>query len=235
MRGFDNHSINSQLLYALSLEEMTGAAGAQIYDRAKPHHTSFLRGATIAWASLPSGLPYLDLTPTPDFIDCPIAATADLDFIAGDFSGAIWVNLDTTGMLISRGDTDADGWFFEVVISRTLLLRTNQLGIGNHQDTDTDPFRPMVFGNWWLASFSRSGQNATIFINGVDVTLYPSGIHVDPDTSARELHIGVWDDETTGPLDGRIAGGPCCPRIWGRALASWEHRQIFNMERHWFL
>jgi len=226
MRGFDNHSINSQLLYALSLEEMTGAAGAQIYDRAKPHHTSFLRGATIAWGALASGLPYLDLTATPDFIDCPAADTADLDFMAGDFSIVLWASTHLGGdrMLVCRGLLDTDGWY--LYSTPAISFRTNQLGASQLTNGGT------LLNTLTLVGVTRILASVRIFVNGNDET-FTTGTHIAPATADRELHIGVADDEGANPLDGLIAGGPCGPRIWGRGLSPAEHLSIFNSERHW--
>lgn len=235
MIGYDKYSINHQLLLGLPFEEMSGAAGAPIYDRAKPHHTCTLRGATIAWNSLASGLPYIEFTPgTPDFIDCPAAATADLNFTTGDFSMTAWVYLDhlwaVDRMIMCRGLALVDGWTFRFTSTHLPTVGDLEFGtyqLGTSQFSDCLPGATTITA-WYFLGVSRSGSSVRIFSQGRDVTV--PGVHINPTTANRELHIGISEDEITQPFDGKM----WYPRIWGRQLSAAEMRRIFQAERHWF-
>ena len=227
--GYDKLSLNAQLLLGLPFEEGTRIL---TYDRAKAHHELTLNGVP-TWNSLANGLPYLDFnSANPDWLDCGAAATADLDFTAGDFSGAIWVRPDsvaTAQWLIIRGLAANDGWEF-YMDPADLVFRTHQAAT---TQTNRSAAAIIAATTWNLAGFARDGTSVRLYLNGLDVTATAVPL-VNPLTSARELHIGIQNDEATNPYDGRIAGGPPGPRIWGRALSAYEHLQIFNMEKHWF-
>lgn len=230
MVGFDKDAINFQLLFAPSLDEYAAGATPPSYDKAKPHHTCTLHGG--AWNALASGLPYIDLSPNPDWIDCPAAATADLNFTAGDFSMVIWIAPDALAVplaLLGRGLFNTDGWTLQTQPGGGFTIFTYQAGAVQ----GSNALLVLTVGTWTLVGISRSGAIATTFANGVDVTQL-HGNHVNPLTANRELHIGVEDDEATHRFDGKIAGGLCGPRIWGRKLEPHEFMQLFNMERHWF-
>lgn len=229
MIGYDKFAIDHQLLLDLTMEEVSGGAGDYIFDRARPHHACLLNGATIGWTLLPSGLYVMDFTSgTPDWLDCPQADTADLDFVAGDFSVGAWVNLDSLAAnrsIMCRGLLDTDGWHCQVLMDGSIVLFTNQAGANQFSQSPTGL---IVVGTSYLVGFSRDGDSVRCFINGIDVT-ETVGTHVNPLTAARELHIGIYDNETGSPWEGQMWR----PRIWGRSLAQWEWLELFNMERHW--
>lgn len=231
MIGYDKYSINHELLLALTLEERTGVL---THDRAKPAHPHTLSGVTLpVWGSLANGLPYIAFDPSvnPGWLECPAGDTGDLNFTTGDFSLAIWVNMsDLTAnrMLFCRGFLDADGWYMAILMDGNIYFVTNQ---AVHQETisaDGD----VVVGTYCLVGMTRHLASVQLYKNGVDVTETP-GAHIHPLTSARDLHIGVYDNETGSPLYGQIAGGPCGPRIWGKAFSPTEWVQIFDVEKHW--
>ena len=227
--GCDNLAINQSLLLHLTFEEMTGLLA---HDRAKPVHEHTLHGVP-TWNSLANGLPYLDFDAgNPDWLDCPIADTGDLDFTAGDFSGAIWLNRDiflAAQTLLCRGAGGTGGWKFYLDASSYLQFVTYQAA--SSQTTGTLAGTSLIQGYWYMISFSRSGTSIRIYRNGIDVT--NPQVHVNPVAVNMELHIGVDNNETDDPYDGKIAGGPCGPHIWGRSLSSYDHRYIWNTERHW--
>jgi len=227
--GYDKLPINHGILLDLTFEEMIRLLA---HDRAKPHHIHTLHG-TPTWSSLANGLPYLNFNSMhPDWLDCPAADTVDLDFTSGDFSIALWLYTPmppgVPGMIMGRGEVVADGWYM-IQTDGVLMFATSQAGAV--QTTDSVIFLDAL--EWRLVGVSRSGASARIFGNGEDITLTPA-THIDPRTSNRELHIGISDNEIGAPLHGKIAGGPCGPRIWGRKLEALEMRQIFEQERHWF-
>jgi len=226
--GYDKLPINHEILLDLTLEEMTGLLA---HDRAKPHHIHTLHG-TPAWASLANGLPYLDFNPAhPDFLDCPAADTADLNFIGGAFSGAVWIAPDSLAggkALLARGALGTGGWMF-YQLGASLAFFTIQAG--DFQMTES--LTVLYVGTWALCGFTRLNTGVKLFHNGTDVTSVPA-THTNPDTVNMELHIGIRNDEVTSPFEGKMAGGPCGPRLWGRKLEAVEMRQIFEQERHWF-
>jgi hypothetical protein len=226
--GYDKLSLNNQLLFQVSLDEYAVGATPPSYDKAKPHHTCTLHGGS--WNSLPSGLPYIDLSPNPDWIECPAAATADLNFMAGDFSMVIWQSPDTImglRVLLCRGN-GTSGWNFRNDGS-SFSFATYQAAGFQESGSPSSILRP---GVWSLCGISRIGTSCRLFHKGLDVTATVTN-HNNPDSANLKLHIGVENNEAGNPFDGKVAGGPCSPRIWGRALSAWEHRQIWNMERDW--
>lgn len=233
MIGYDNIPLNKELLLHLTFEEMTGTI---THDRAKPSHPTTLQGVP-TWGSLANGLPYLDFnSATPDWLECPIIDTADLDFTSGDFSMVMWVNVDaiTDQILFARGLWGApaaprEGWDWYLLMNGSIQIRTLAVAASRLSLSIEDV---ITTSKWILVGAGRQGVNAKLFCQGEDVTFYAED-HIDPDTANRKLHIGIHDDEVTRPFDGKIAGGPCGPRIWGRYISSKEHKQIFELERHW--
>lgn len=228
MIGYDKYSINHQLLFDLTLEETVGGDLAYVYDRAKPHHRCVLHGATIGWTLMPSGLTVIDCT-VDDWIDCLAADTGDLDFVAGDFSMGMWVNLDDLSanrMLLCRGLLNIDGWHCAILMDGSVVFYTSQLGANQ---SSLSALAQIIVGTSYLIGFSRSGASIKIFINGVEVT-NTIGVHTNPLTADRELHIGIYDNEAGSPWNGQLWR----PRIWERELSLIEWKRIFDVEGHWF-
>jgi hypothetical protein len=232
MRGFDKLAINRNLLFGLTLEE---GVGTLAHDRARPHHASTLTG-TPTWASIASGLSVLEfLNAHPDFIQCPAAATADLNFTSGDFSMAVWfwpAYFDNHQALLCRGVLNVDGWRLWIVSTPQLRFETSQAGANQASYTDSPS---AIVQRWSLWGMSRSGSLVSLYHNGIDRTSV-AGSHTNPTGANRKLHIGILDDEASYPVlgDAFAKGKKWNPRIWGRKLESWEHMAIFNAERHLF-
>jgi len=227
--GYDKRPVYQNLLLGLTFEEMIGA---EAFDRGKPHHTCALHGTPPVWTALPNGQPYLEFDPTGiDFLDCCAGAGSDLNFQAGDFSMAVWVNVDDITIdrtLLCRGLVDTSGWYF--FISNT----NGRFGLATCQATPATQasfggVNDIVVGVWVLAGATRSGANVNLYSNGQLTTDVPD-THIDPDSSALELHIGVLNDETSEPFDGKMA----YPRIWGRELSDDDMLFLFETERHLF-
>ena len=232
MRGYEKHLLEHQLVFDLTMEEVSGATGDYIFDRAGPHHPCQLHGATIGWTLLPSGLYVMDFTSgSPDWIDCAAGDTGDLDFTTEDFSLGAWVNVDSLAAnrsIMCRGLLDTDGWHCQVLMDGSIVLFTNQTPAANQYSQSSVGL--IQVGGSYLVGFSRDEGSVRCFINGVDVT-ETAGAHLDPTNANRELHIGIYDNETGSPWEGQMWR----PRIWcARALAEWEWRELYEMERHWF-
>jgi len=225
VRGYDNTPVYVQCLLDIQMREGNGTL---IRDWAKPEHPVTLHG-TPTWAQLGNGLNYLDFDSTnPDWLDSPQAGTADLDFTTESFSLALWVDIDSLAAaraLIIRGLLDTDGYEIYVETDGSIVFRTNQAAANQ---ITTSAAGDIVINNWYQVILTRSGTDALIYLNGIDVT-DTAGSHTDPLTSARELHIGILDDETNSPFEGQMWR----PRMWGRQLSAVEAVQLFNYERDW--
>jgi hypothetical protein len=226
MRGFDKEAINSQLLLGLPFVEGTGII---TQDIAKPHHPVALTN-TPTWTTLASGLQVLDFNAAiPEFLESPTVSTADLDFTSGDFSVAIWAYIDSLAdirELFCRGLTTNDGWRIFIMDDGRLGIQTNQAAAAQ---TSLSAVGEITINNWGLLSASRSGTRGRVYKNGQDVTVTAPN-HINPLTSARKLHVGIYDTEAHNPFDGKMWN----PRIWGRKLEPWEHMALFNAERQLF-
>jgi len=211
---YDKLPWNEGLILDLQMREGTGLA---THDHSREHHVLTLTGAP-SW-----GAGYLDFDSShPDFLVTP---TSVLDFTNEDFTLMVWVYYSGIGFryLLCCGLTDTDGWEWAINTDGALWLRTNQ--VGDHQDTiSVNGVVPL--NTWTLVAASRSGAVVTPYINGRP-SIGMAETHVDPDPSARALHVGINDAEAAGFYDGYMRR----VRVWNRALTAAEHLQIFNLER----
>ena len=154
--------------------------------------------------------------------------TTEFDFTTDDFSLAVWIKTDALGWrhLLTRGDFETDGWYFEIGTQGEMRFRTNQAGV---VQTTIGTVGDVVTGTWQLISVTRSGAAARIFTNGIDTTATPA-THINPLTANRNLYIGVNNLAGAGYYDGDMWR----PRIWGRQLSAAEMLQIFETERYLF-
>ncbi len=228
--GFDKLAINHQLLFGPTFEEMTGLLA---HDRAKPEHTLTLHGAP-AWSSLPNGRPYLDFdSATHDYLDCPAADTADLDFTTGPYTIAAWVYLRHSAqsqLLIGRYGLDLDGW--EVVLDDNSEVCQLRHMHGSLPTTRTGCYSDgWVIGSWELLIITRSGAYPLMYKTGVPLDMtYDTGGLSDPDTCNRDLVVGARYTKDANWLDAML----WYPRIWGRALTPAECVGLTQEEGHWF-
>ena len=207
----------------LTLEERIGLI---THDRAKPAHPHALNGPP-SWSATTIGTPYLLFNRvTPDFLSCGAAVTADLNFMASDFALAMWMNLSARpAIFLCRGRDQLDGWYFSITAGNVVAITTNQ-NLAFQSTTGAG----ITLNEWTLFSISRTDATAYVFKNGLDTTV-THATHVNPATCNRSMLVG--SDGLATHFGGRIAGGPCGPRAWGRALSVEEHRYIFETERHW--
>lgn len=223
-RSFDK-GINRQLLFSLPMREGTGAVSTQ--DMAKPHHPVLQTHAPV-WTQLASGIWVLDFDGANDYLSCLAASCTDLDFTAGDFSGCVWVYLDSLAAnvsFITRGVAAASGWIFDGLTTGVVQFKSCQGGAATQ--TTSTAAAAIATGAWRLIGWGRSGAGARVVIDGIDVTSV-AGVHVDPLTSAANLQVGALAGADF--MNGKMWN----PRIWGRALSPQEHMSIFQRERHWF-
>jgi len=223
VRGYDHLGVNVEMLMDLQMNE---GIGTIVYDSAKAHHP-FVLTATATWTNLANDLTVIDFNAAnPDHIACGAAACADLDFTAGDFSGACWVRGDALGNrnILTHGVHNVDGWYWYIDVNGAMNLITSQAAayqvtIGAAGD--------IIVGTWRFVSFSRDGAVVNMYTNGAEVTTI-AGTHVDPVTAAaRNFYIGVNNAAGAAWYDGYLWR----PRVWGRVLTAAEFLSLFEMER----
>jgi len=232
MIGYDKLSLNHQLLLGLTFEEMTGLI---THDRAKPYHPMTLTGTPPTWHSLASGLPYIAFDGAADYLQCPGALSADLNFVADDFTLLVWVCAAPVGadVIISQGEVDVSGWEL-FVYAANIAFRTSQ--VGGH--TEIDAVGAFTPSEWLLIGVTRHGASGQFYVQGQPVDTLLNGGLTNPVSPAGGERLLVGVHKVGGVLSnfwkGDIAGGPCGPRIWERQLSAEEMLQIFNLEKHWF-
>jgi len=218
--GYDSHPLGYQCVLDLPFEEMTGLV---TYCKAQTDIVATLNGVP-TWQQFINGLQYLDFNPaTPDWLDAPQADTTGLDFTVGDFSMMVLARMDDLSIdryLMVRGLANTDGWLFFVEDGGEIGFSTCQAAVTQVTRSAAGVITAATF---FLIGMSRTGNVVRLFRNGQDVT-DTAGDHIDPLTSARELHIGVTDGEVNNPWD----GGMHRPRAWSRWLEPWEHMQAFK-------
>ena len=229
---YDSISLNSDILLDLPFREGTGAI---THDVAKPHHPVTLV-STPTWASLASNLGVLELDGATEYLQALNADTADLDFMAGDYSLSIWFKWTDTGsseILMGRYEVDVSGWETYLYTgggsTHYLQLRHHHAGGAT---TRTGAYSSgWTPGTWYLFGLSRSGGDAVMYRNGAAVeTSVSVGGLIDPETCAQDLVIGTRYTKNADWYDGQLWR----PRIWDRALTSAEWKVIYELEKRWF-
>ena len=220
MNSYDESAVNQGLLLDLQFREGTGTV---TQDWAKPRHPITMIDDPV-WTSI-SGLQVLDFIAPSDYLSCAGASCADLNFTSGAFTLAVWMYPDTgTRMVFCRGLFGADGWYSQTSGTRWTIT-TIQPPAAYQYSESAEVF---VTSYWHFGAITRSGTSARIYHNGIDKTT-TVGTHVNPLTSARNLYIGQYDDNTM-----RWDGLMYRPRIWNRALAPEEIFYIWQSERRLF-
>lgn len=242
MIGYDNLSIDHQILLDLPFREATGLI---THDVAKPHHIADGTGHNPSWdtvwpATGPSDLGILDFDGVAQYLEIPAATVAlALDF-TGDFALAAWIYPVYTAqamVIMCLNDTFVCGWcmylYDNPVLGPVLSLRTSQGGVPpDHTECYAAGFPD---SEWQLVGFSRDSASlsATCYKNGQPVTtvLGPTGM-LDPTAcgGAVNLYIGRQNPPTGSYYKGKMWR----PRAWPRKLSDEEWLQLFDYERHWF-
>ena len=228
MRGYDNLDINHNMVLDLPFRE---GGGVITRDRSKNHYPFTLTGVP-AWGNLPaSGIPWLDFTAaTPDYLTCPIATCALLDFTSEDFSIASWINPDSLVgdlTLLCHGLAITSGYYIEVLADGSVQFASNQAAA---QQLVISAVGAVVINTWTLLGISRTGTTLQIFINGLETVYVAQPAITDPLTSALAVLFGAYND-LSNPWSQYMGR----QRAWlNRQLAVDDHRFIWNTERHWY-
>lgn len=225
-KSYDKWRPNQALLLDLQFKETNGTVTA---DWAKGYRPKLTLVDTPVWSTLASDLTYLGFANN-DAIYSLAADSTDVNFTSGAFSGAVWISPTAYGnrYLFDKSSATA-GWAFWIcATSPYLAFITAQAG----------PTTQITYGGaglvtggvWQFVGFTRDGADVRIYLNGSDVTDNPA-THVNPATAAA---INTYIGAAVGAAAGWFNGGMWRPRIWGRALDSWEFTALYNAEKRLF-
>lgn len=229
--GYDNLSVNHQLLLDLPFREAVGAI--HTYDASKAHRPLTMVDSPV-WTTLASDLTVLTFDGGGDYVWGTTATTGDLNFTTGDYSLGGWFYFATGGAddktPLARFLLDNNGWEL-YHYNEILTLRHHHAAtiIDGHPRTACYS-GDWSFDQWCFMGVSRSGTSATFYRNGKAViTTCSTGGLVDPETCGQNFYVG---NDTT--LVNRFKGMQWRPRIWDRTVPASEWLQMFESERHWF-
>lgn len=228
---YDSIGYNQEMLLDLPLREGIGILTS---DVAKPHHVVDLIN-TPTWTALDTGLMTLNFNGTTEYMECEGATCADLDFTSGDYSVGGWFNwansIHDSQILIGRYEVSVSGW--EVYLTEAGALR--YLSLRHHHAAGaslrTGAYSlSWAFGTNWHFGISRIGDTAYMYRNGVAVTT-TSDTLIDPETSARDLVIGVRgvskDTNYFSNMRGRII-------VSGKALTAEDWSNMYKHQARWY-
>jgi len=227
---YDNISYNQEMLLDLPLRE---GIGTVTMDVAKPHHVVNLIN-TPTWTALDTDLMTLNFDGTTEYMECAGAVSADLNFMAGDYSVGGWFNwadsVHDSQILIARYEVSVSGW--EVYLTEAGALR--YLSLRHHHAAGatlrTGAFSlGWAYGTNWHFGISRIGTTAYMYRNGRPVAT-TSDVLIDPETSAQDLNIGVRytkDSNYFSNMRGRII-------ISGKALTAEEWLNMYEHQARWY-
>lgn len=231
-RSIDRDPLYQNLLFYLPMREGVGTA---VQDVARPRHPVTMNHDP-AWTQITSGLRVLDFTKShPDYLSVAAASAIDLAFTSENFSACAWVMFDTLAaqpnesIFMCHGASSVAGWWFQADAVGAVHVFTNLAG---HRDWSSLNNGAVTTSTWYLLGFSRSGASVRIHKNGIDGPLQTTGAHdAFVASTGYNFYVGAYNDlSKTYAHDGKVGG----PRIWGRALSSREHMEIFLRERKFF-
>lgn len=228
-KHYDSLPENEGILLDLPFREATGII---TQDVAKPHHPVTLVN-TPAWTQLASLLGVLTFDGLTEYGQCLGADSADLDFTSEDYSVGGWINWtvnETSEIVIARYEVSVSGW--EVYLTNSGGV--NFLSLRHHHAAGAT-LRTGAFSTGWTPSnnfffgISRSGNSAQFYRNGIAVAT-TSDVLIDPETSARDLVIGIRFTKDANRFQGNLYR----PRVWDRALSADDWLRIYIREAGYF-
>ncbi len=233
---YDSLSYNQEMLLDLPLRE---GIGIVTMDVAKPHHVVNLIN-TPTWTVLPSGLMTLNFDGMTEYMECAGAVCADLNFMAGDYSVGGWFNwadsVHDSQNLIGRYEVSVSGW--EVYLTEAAALR--YLSLRHHHAGTLDPITGnprtsayslgWAYGTNWHFGISRIGNTAYMYRNGQPVTTVSEAL-IDPETSARDLVIGVRGVTKNANFFSNMRGRVI---VSGKALTAEDWANMYQHQARWY-
>ncbi len=175
-------------------------AGTQLMDKSRYRSHATISGAD--WADGAHGRCLDFVAASKDYVEIP-AAYDQLDFTSEDFSIIIRYNVDTLAIhreLFMRASYNSNGYRLVSYNDGSIRFQTYQVAAIQESSTAVGQ---ITTGSWVTVGISRSGAAVTILKNGVDIT-DTSGSHINPVSSPRSAKIGIFDDKTSQPFDGKI-------------------------------
>jgi hypothetical protein len=157
-----------------------------------------------------------------------VPPVASLDFNK-DFTLSVWVNLSTNSAtmpetVISDGQTTSS-FGLTIYVNDPGYGANDMLGFGwgpNSMFVSLAPIRNV----WWLITVVRSGENASIFKNGVFLT----NVVPPPTVSNSTIWFGKYPDIGGNGSWYPVVGGIDDIRIYNVALSSNEVQQLYQYE-----
>lgn len=227
---YDSIGYNQGILLDLPLRE---GIGIVTMDVAKPHHVVNLINAP-TWTALPSGLMTLNSDGLTEYMECAGAISADLNFMAGDYSIGGWFNwadsVHDSQILIGRYEVSVSGW--EVYLTEVGALRYLTL---RHHHAAGATLRTAAFslgwtyGTNWHFGISRIGTTCYMYRNGQPIAT-TSDVLIDPETCAQDLVIGVRytkDSNYFKNMRGRII-------VSGKGLTAQDWLNMYKHQARWY-
>jgi len=236
---YDDINVNEDILLDLPFREGTGSI---TQDIAKPHHPVTLVGAP-TWIPLVSNLMTLNFDGATQYLECPGADCADLDFTNDNFSIWGWFNwnatwpADDSQIIIGRYELDNSGWELYLYTTGALTLRHHHAGtIVDGQPRSAAYSMGWTPGTDWFFGIVRMGTYVVMVRNGVAQTMISStgGIR-DPETCAQDLVVGTRFTKDNNFLKGmlwrpRVAGGLGMSGV----ITPTRFNQVYVREGVWF-
>ena len=175
-------------------------AGTTLFDKSRYRSHGDIVGAS--WATGLHGKA-LDFDPTlPCYVEIPAAHT-QLNFTSEDFSIVARVRVDSFAgdiLLFIRGSFNSDGYYVGLVNPGIIQILTSQSGAYQYSQTASNT---LLTSTWYTVGISRAGSSIIPFRNGVDVHSL-EGVHINPASSSRTAKVGINDNKTSNPFDGKI-------------------------------
>ena len=230
--GYDNKSINHQMLLDLPFLE---GIGAITHDQSKVHHEDVTLINTPTWATLSSGLGVLELDGAAEYAELANADSLDLDFLATDYSLGGWINWSHAAHddqhIIGRYEIDVSGWELYLYDDPNYYLTLRHHHAGGATLRTACYSSGWVQDTWHFFGISRSGTSQAHYRNGVPLTVSCSaGGLINPETCAQDLTIGVRFTKGSEYFKNQMQG----LRVWDRSLSASEWLYLFETEKHWF-
>ena len=233
---YDKLGFNRQILLDLRFREQLNAITHSI---AKPFReitrTDTAPPAQPTWATLVAGTNVLEFDGNSNFCECANADTLDLDFLAGDYSLSIWVNITDTGsseVIFGRYELNVSGWelyYFNNAGIHIMTIRHHHAGtIVDGQRRSAGSSIGWTPGNWFHLTVTRVGNTVTMYRDGVALTTTMStGGVVSPETCAQDLVLGIRFTKDSDFFQGQQDK----VRIWPRALTAQEIMIMYELEK----
>ena len=204
-RGQSGYSLfihkNTAIGYNMFLApDFSIGAGSVLPDLSRYKSHGAITGAS--WADGLHGK-CLDFDPLiPSYVEIPKEYT-QLNFTSEDFSFIARIYIDdltANRRVFTRGLGYTDGYALHIRSTGAVWFDTDQ---ASEMQLTASAVASIASGAWYTLGVSRAGASGIIFINGVDSNT-TVGVHENPTSNSRTAKIGIYDDLSGEPFDGKI-------------------------------